>query len=348
MSDLPSAANGAGRRRHVTIEDVAAAAGVSVATVSRALRDLPNVAPATRLRVRAVAERLGYHADPHASRLAAGRTFTVAMAVPLVGRWYFSQVVAGAESVLSARGYDVLLYAVEDRTVLDRFLADARYRKRTDALVLVDIRLSAEEFTALHREGAPLVTIGPVDPRFCSVSIDDVAAARLAARHLVELGHHRLGLVGGHPDSPVHFEVPDQRRRGFLEACRRAGATVRPEHVADGHFSVEGGARAIDALLDGPEPPTAVFAASDEMAMGVVRRARERGLRVPGDLSVLGFDDHDLAAVFGLSTIRQPVRLHGERVAELVLEILDGSLTEPVHVVHDVEVVERETTGPPV
>lgn len=335
------------RSRPVTIEDVAAAAGVSVATVSRALRDLPHVAPATRLRVRAVAERLGYHADPHASRLAAGRTFTVAMALPLVGKWYFSQVVAGAERVLSADGYDVLLYAVEDRTVLDRFLADARYRKRSDALVIVDIRLSTAEFDALAGEGAALVTVGPVDSRFCSVSIDNVAAAGLAADHLLGLGHRRLGLIGGQADSPVHFEVPDERRRGFLAACGRAGVEVRPDHIVDGHFTVEGGAAAVDRILDTDSPPTAVFAASDEMAMGAIHRARQRGMAVPGDLSVLGFDDHDLAAVFGLSTIRQPVRRHGERVAELVLGLLSGEVDDPVHVVHPVEVVARATTAPP-
>ncbi len=339
--------SGAGARS-ATIEDVARKAGVSVATVSRALRGLPNVAPSTRLRVQSVADELHYRADPSASRLAAGRTRTVAMAVPLLDSWYFSKVMAGAEAVLGEAGYDVLTFAIDGDDRRRRVLGGPLL-KRADGLILVDLRIPDDEVAALGE--VALVSIGFVVDGASSVIVDDQRVAEEAVGHLVDLGHRSIGLVGGLTDDPLRFAVPAQRQHGYRRAITGAGLVTRPELEVHGNFSVEGGAEAAATLLDLPEPPTAIFAMSDEMAFGVMREVWARGLRVPGDVSVVGVDDHDFATVVGLTSVRQQVADHGSVAARLLVARLTASSTDAVYepTVHVAEsaLVVRSSTGPP-
>lgn len=334
--------------RSATIEDVARAAGVSVATVSRALRGLPNVAPSTRLRVQSVAEELRYRADPAASRLAAGRTRSVAMAVPLLDSWYFSKVMAGAEAVLGDAGYDVLIFAIDSDDRRRRVLGGPLV-KRVDGLILVDMRIPDDELAALR--AVPLVSIGFEFEGSSSVMVDDPTLAHWAVTHLLDLGHRGIGLVGGLTDDPLRFAVPAQRQQGYRQALTDAGVALRPELEVHGNFSIEGGAEAAAMLLDLDDPPTAIFAMSDEMAFGVMREIWARGLEIPGDVSVVGVDDHDFASVVGLTTVHQQVAAHGAVAARLLLAQLDssppGSSPEPtVHVAESALVV-RTSTGPP-
>lgn len=332
----------------VHIGHVAARAGVSVATVSRALRGLPHVAPATRARVLQAAEELRYVADPHASRLAAGRTTTIGMVVPLLHQWYFGQVVSGAESVLAAADYDVLLYSVGRPDTRQRFLTSQPFRKRVDGLIVVDLPLDDADQAALAAAGTPVVTVGIPSTCFPTVTIDNVTAAASGARHLVNLGHKRIGLIGGRPDDPLHFSAPLERRSGYQAVLGEHGLDARADLDVPGDFSLEGGAEAMARLLSAARPPTAVFALSDEMAIGALRTVRNSGLRVPADVSVMGFDDHDMAEVLGLTTVGQPVVSQGEAAARLLLEVIDDeSASEPRHVVRPTTLRVRETTGPP-
>src|SRR5690348_5290808 len=216
------------QRRHganadSTIEDVASAAGVSVATVSRALRGLPNVAPGTRARVAEAASRLRYQPDPHASRLAAGRTDAIGMAVPLLDRWYFGKIVAGVESALRKRGYDLIVYEVDGEAALRRFLSEAApYRKRTDGLIIADLVVPADLLDGLVSSGVVMVTIGDRTERYSSVMIDNAAAAKLMVDHLIGFGHRCIGLIGGRRDRPIHLDVPDLRMRGALAVLNEA------------------------------------------------------------------------------------------------------------------------------
>jgi DNA-binding LacI/PurR family transcriptional regulator len=331
--------------RSVTIEDVAARAGVSLATVSRALRGLPNVAPSTRARVLEVAEELKYRPDPHASRLAAGRTRTVGIAVPLPGEWYFSQVVAGAHAVLSSAGYDLLVYGAESVDDRRRFVADATsVQQRVDGLILVDMPAPAAEVEAWAEQGARLVTVGQRTEHFPSVTIDNPKAASVAVHHLLDLGHQRIGLISGGEDAPLYFTVPNERHAAYEAALRGRKIEARDEWCADGNFSMEGGREAMSALLAATEIPTAVFAISDEMAMGAISSARDHGLLVPDHLSVIGFDDHDLAAAFALTTVRQPVVEMGERAARMLLDSLEDD-RPPQHYVAPTSLVVRSTTA---
>lgn len=308
------------RTARVGIEDVAELAGVSVATVSRALRGLPHVAPTTRDRVRTAAASLGYVVDPHASRLAAGKTRTIAMAVPVLNHWYNAQVVAGAEAVLAEAGMDLLLTTIPTTEARSNFIAAASQQKRADAVILLDIRLSPEEAEVLERAASPLVAIGWQHTAFPSVTVDHERATHDAVQHLIALGHLRIGLISGMAGGPMAFTVPNVRRDAYHTALEQAGLDHGPDLEAIGNFTIAGGHEAMNALLATQHAPTAVYAMSDEMAFGALMAIRDAGLRVPDDISIVGFDDHDLAAVVQLTTVNQRVEEHGAVAARALLE----------------------------
>ncbi len=334
------------RQARAGIEDVALVAGVSVATVSRAIRGLPNVAAATRERVLAVAAELRYQADPAASRLAAGSTRTVAVGVPDPATWFFSKVVGGIEHKLQAAGYDFLLSGIPDAEHRSRFLyMNAPGGRRCDASILVDVALLPEEVGEAISDGHRLVSVGFRHEEFSSVTIDNVTAASRAVDHLVSLGHRRIGLMGMPMDNAMNFVVPPMRRQGYLKAHEAAGLDVDPglEMVA---ASTSDAARvACRPILDNSKRPTAVFAMSDEQAFGVMLAAQDLGLRVPGDLSVVGVDDHDQSELVGLTTVRQGVVELGSLAGELLLESLNGGPVKHVEV--PTELILRSSSAPP-
>ena len=327
-----------------TIKDIARVTGVSVATVSRALRDLPYVAPETRSRVLEVAAELQYEAHPQASRLVSGRTWTIGVVAPQFGTWFPFRALGGINSVFAEAGYDVLISMMTAPGDRRRFLQDARYFcRRVDGLVLIDTFVSVEGDSADAFFDRPAVAVGERLDGASSITIDNRSAARRAVGHLVELGHARIGLVSGPPLPDLPTPVPEQRRLGYEDALRAAGLPVDPGLAVSGEWTATGGAAALASLLDGPDPPTAVFCMSDEMAFGVLRAAARGGLTVPDDLSVVGFDDHDLAGAMGLTTMRQAVDAMGVRAAETVLGLIDGA---PVtDVTRDVPLIVRETTA---
>jgi len=331
-----------------TVGEVAARAGVSVATVSRALRGLPNVAAATRERVLVAAAELRYRPNPNASRLATGRSHAVGVVVPVLGRWYFGQLVAAVAAALATSGIDLIVYTAASPEDRSRLLGDALpLRKRVDGVVLVDVPLQDPDVTRWNSSGVHLVTVGQRTPAFPSVTIDERGAAAAVVRHLVSLGHRRIGLVGGQPsDTGFHFSVPDLRRDGYREALAEAGLRPDARLEFDGDFTIPGGQAATDRLLEGASGPTAVFALSDEMALGVLASARTHGLSVPGDLSVAGFDGSELAAAVDLTTLGQPVASIGADAARLLLEDITGPRSAPTHVVAPTTLVLRGTTGP--
>jgi LacI family transcriptional regulator, repressor for deo operon, udp, cdd, tsx, nupC, and nupG len=329
-----------------SIEDVAKLAGVSIATVSRSLRGLPDVAAATRDRVLAAARELNYVASPFAARLASGRAATVGVVVPFVHRWYFAEVLGAVESVLHRAGFDLLLYNLGDWEGRERFFDLMPVRKRVDAIVFASLVLTDAEADALDNLNVPVGMVGVDRPGWHSTRIDDEEAARSAVRHLVELGHRRIALIGGDTNDPMRFTAPHHRRVGYLDALRDAGIEYDPDLEILGYFTVDGGEAATKILLDRPERPTALFAESDEMAYGAIRAIRRAGLRVPWDVAVVGFDDHASAELLDLSTVRQPVVEQAEDLTARLLATITAPDAEPLVRVLPTELVVRGSTDP--
>ena len=330
-----------------SIEDVARRAGVSIATVSRALRGLPDVATSTRDRVLTAASELNYVASPFAARLASGRTATVGLVVPFVNRWFFAEVIDTVENALRHAGYDLLLYNLGDADGRSRFFDVMPMRKRVDGVLIASLVLDDAEFSALTDLSRPVGLLGLEREGFLSACIDDIGSARTAVDHLIGLGHRRIGLIGGDTDDPMAFTPPLHRRDGYRDALQAAGLEIDPalEHL--GYFTVEGGGKAARYLLSLPERPTAIFAESDEMAYGALREIRRAGLRVPEDVAVIGFDDQPLSELMDLSTIRQPVADQALDITTRLLAVISEDDTDPTRdpaVVLPTELVARAST----
>ncbi|UWF77659.1 LacI family DNA-binding transcriptional regulator [Microbacterium neungamense] len=311
----------------VSIDEVAKLAGVSTATVSRALSGRGHVSEASRERVRVAAETLGYVVSSRASSLASGRTRNIGVIVPFLDRWFFSTVLSGASTALMRAGYDITLYNITaDADVRREVFSTFLRRQRVDAVIAVSIELDEGETEQLLDLGLPVIAIGGPNPRLNTLTVDDTAVAELATRHLLGLGHRDIAHIGANPEFDLDFHIPTQRRLGFERALADAGITPNPAFLEPADFTVDGGFRATKQLLGRPGPrPTAIFAASDEMAIGAILAARDLGFRVPQDLSVIGIDGHELGEFFQLSTVDQFPMGQGERAANAVLAQLEGT-----------------------
>lgn len=329
-----------------SIKDVAREVSLSTATVSRALRGLRGVSEENRTKITEAAQRLGYVPSPSAVGLASGQTRTVAVIVPHVARWFFGEVVQGAEEVLRRADYDLLLYNLAgEQAARHRVFQTGLLSKRVDAVLVLGLRPTAEEQARLAGLGRPVAIVGAVASGLFSVSIDDEEAARVATSHLVDLGHRRIGYIGGSLDT-LDFVAPSARLAGYRAVLREHGIRHYRDLEDVGEFTVAGGGAAAHRLLTRPDRPTAIFAASDEMAIGVLRAARQLGLSVPADVSVVGIDDYELAGFFDLTTVAQPVREQGRLGAERVLAELTG-VRPPQSEVLPVTLVVRSSTAPP-
>ena len=332
------------------IEQVARLAGVSTATVSRALSGNVHVSPATRSKVEAAALELDYVVSSNASSLASGRTRNVAVVVPFLARWFFSSVLEGVQSALLRHGYDLTLYnlsgdADERHSVFEHFLL----RQRVDAVIAISLELTEAEVKRLHTLAKPLVGIGGPISGVRTLSIDDAVIARLATEHLISLGHTEIAHIGGSPEFDLDFHMSTNRRLGYESALEAAGLAADPASFAPADFTIHGGYHAAKQLLGAPQGrPTAVFAASDEMAIGAILAARDLGLVVPRDVSIVGVDDHDLSDFFGLTTVAQFPRGQGEMAVEILMEELKPTTdAAPAAPALPYELIVRSSTAVP-
>ncbi|HKU11178.1 MAG TPA: LacI family DNA-binding transcriptional regulator [Sinomonas sp.] len=333
----------------VGIEDVAAAAGVSTATVSRAIRGLPRVSPHTRAKILATAKELGYVPSSAASRLATGKTRTIGVLAPYVDRWFFGKAIDGVDRELHGRGYNLSLFNLGGRTQpRERLFSKAMVQKQIDALLLLCMYLHQEEIDDLHAIEMPLVVVGGPVPGCSNVGIDDYQAARTITEHLIGLGHRHIALLHGQDDSDLNFSVPRIRVEGFHDAVHRAGLEFDPDTALYGNFTVESGVEAMRRFMELPQPrPTAIVCASDEMALGVMFEARRQGVQIPAELSVVGIDGHEMGAAVGLTTVWQDPTAQARRGTQMLLAELGGE-EGAVHAESaEQRLVVRESTAPP-
>lgn len=329
----------------VNLADIARIAGVSLATASRAMSDHPHVAASTKARVRQVAEELAYVVSPDAARLAQGKTGRVAVVVPHLARWYFGAMLEGLETVLRAADLDVLLYrvgAAEDRAA---FFERLPARRKVDAVVVLAFPVDEREQKRLEMMGVDIVAAGGQVASYPFVNIDDDTAGRQAVDHLIYLGHRRIGMIAA-TDPTQRDAQPTGRSSAYYAALDDAGIAVDPDLVATVDWGGGQGAEAMAGFLSLREPPTAVYAHSDEVALGAMRTLRRAGLRVPEDISVIGIDDHPLAELADLTTVAQPVHEQGELAGRMVLSKLRGEDIEHGTTV-PTRLVIRGSTGRP-
>lgn len=330
------------RMGRATINDVAQHSGVSVATVSRAIRGLSNVSPATRRRVLNSASELRYQPNANAAGLATGKTGVVTMGVMVITSWYASQVMAGAEAVLSESGMELSVIVLADARRRPERLDRRMLSSRSDGLILVDF---APPETLDPDPSFSTVVVGLHSDNFDSVAIDNVAGGRMAGDHLMQLGHTRVGVIAGSRRQSLSLANAD-RMRGFLDAVHSYDIDETGVAKQYGNYSALGGYEAMNAMLSvsPKERPTAVFALSDDMAVGAMRAATDLGFRIPEDLSVIGFDDHELAFGFGLTTIAQEPATLGAAGAAMLIDRLEGLTTQPRSKESAIKLVVRSST----
>ena len=316
------------------IREVAKRAGVSTATVSRVLSRPDVVSPDTRVRVLKAVERLGYAPNSAAKNLRTLKSRKLLVTVPDISNPFFSLILQGIEDAAQKNGYAVLVGDTQHDEMREERYAQMLKQKEADGLIFLGHRLPRVAVSVVQ-EAAPLCAPIVNGCEFSaelgvpSVHIDNAKAAAEAMHHLFALGHRAIGVVTG----PLLSPLSRDRLAGARVSARGHGYE-QDLIVMQGDFSIRSGAEAADALLERPDPPTAVFCFNDEMAMGVINSARRRGLRLPDDLSIVGFDDIRFAECVEppLTTIAQPMRAIGEGTVRLLLEILNGGRLTPVSV----------------
>jgi len=331
-----------------TIQDVARRAGVGVGTVSRVLNDSPLVSDATRAKVQQVIDELGYRPSSLARALSRGRSATIAVVAPFFTRPSVVERLRGMSDVIGGSDYDLVLFDVQAPEQRDRHFDLAERADRAAGVIIVSLGMDERTARRLADADTPVVVVDRRVPGLPHVYVDDRAGGRAATRHLVDLGHTRIAFVGDRYDDHFGFTSSTDRRRGYLEALGEAGIAERPEYLRAAQHGRRQATRMTRELLGLPEPPTAVFAASDLQALGVLEAAREEGMSVPGDLSVIGYDDLEVAPYLGLTTMRQPLYESGMRAAELMFSVMAGNGTAETESIElQVTLLERSTTAPP-
>ena len=357
MTDPPPVIAGS-RRGRATLSTIAASAGVSVATVSKVLNGRADVAPGTRALVQELLVRHDYVGRPAkpAARIRAGTPAPgdrrpVELVFHSDLNAYGIEVVQGVIEAGATAGVSVVVTRRPDHGAASargtQWVADLVSGDRQAVISAMDDKLTVEDVDALTRASLPLVVIDPLnlpDASITSIGSTNFSGGLTATRHLLSLGHRRIAYVGG----PVTAACNQARVHGYRAAMEAAGAPILDEYVRTGDFLYENGLRLGRELLALPEPPTACFAGSDETALGVIEAARSLGLRVPEDLSVIGFDDTQMAQLSSppLTTIRQPLREMGAVALRTALRLAAGEELESHHVELATQLVQRRSTGP--
>jgi len=337
-------------RPAATISDVAEAAGVSIKTVSRVFNEEPNVREETRQRVLQMVAELDYHPNIAARSLAGRKSFLVGLLYDNPCANYILGLQSGSLDRLRGDRWRLLVVPCEDSATLGgKSVSMVRATGVGGVILTSPICDNPEVLDELIAARIPLVRIAPagnvgVDAVAPSVGIDDRSAAAEITRHLIDLGHRRIAIIRG----DATHSSNNKRWEGFRQALDEAGLELHPDLIGHGLYTFESGLEAARGLLDRPHRPTAIFAQNDDMAAGAIIAAGERGITVPRELSVVGFDDSQIASTVWprITTIRQPIRAMAQAATDALLKILEGSHRPPEHRVMPYELIVRDSSGP--
>jgi len=330
-----------------TIHDVAKLAGVGIGTVSSVLNNSRPVNEATRQRVLAAVEKLDFVPNPSGRRLSMGKTHTIAVIITYFTTSSQFERLRGVMSVIAESDYDISLFAIETIPQRQRVFQTVPRRGRVDGLLIFSLNPTKDDLRRIRQEDIPVVLVEGYHPELPHIFLDDVAAARNAVQHLIDLGHQNIAYISDYLDDLFSSGFNRNRYMGYRQALEGAGIPVRPEYHRQGWHTRDNGRQMAMDLLNLPDPPTAIFAFSDELALGVLEGARDLGLKVPQELSVVGYDDIQLAHFAQLTTVRQNLFESGVQGVELLLDTIENPEAPPAQLQLPTELVVRKTTAPP-
>jgi LacI family transcriptional regulator len=334
-------------RGRATIRDIADLAGVSIATVSRVLNDRPDVAPETRDTVMQLVRKHGFTTNRGARGLASGRTGVVGLTLPLVNDAYFGPILSGAAEALYEQDMRIMLAPTLHEHDREVSLLDRLSRGATDGAILMLPEESTEELQHLQEIGYPFVVVDPREappPGIPCVAAMHASGAKLATEHLLGLGHRHIGAIGG----PLGWYANDERVIGYRAAMAASRLLPDPDMIIHSDWSIPSGEQAAEVLLARPDRPTAIFAFNDNAAIGALNVARRLGIRVPEELSIVGFDDTFQATIVTprLTTVRQPLAELGRMGVSLLTRLIEGQRLDAMRIELATELVIRESTAP--
>jgi DNA-binding LacI/PurR family transcriptional regulator len=330
-----------------TMHDVAGAAGVGIGTVSRVLNNSPQVSEATRQRVLVAVEQTGYRPLRRSRRDQPKQQQLIGVLVPFFDEASPFLRLRGIVSRLAPHGCEAVIIDVRSPAQARVKLMELPTSSVLDGLIVISLPLQPEEGHHLAQARFPTVLVDTVHPELPSVHVDDRAGGMLATRHLLSLGHEQIAFIGEQPHNRFGFVASTHREAGYRQAMAEAGISVRSELVRYGAYLHSAARKIARDLLQLSEAPTAIVAGSDTQAIGCLDAARQLGVQVPDELSIMGYDDIDLAPMMGLSTVRQPLMYSGERGADLVMEAMAMRPTQPSAELLELELVVRSTTARP-
>lgn len=334
-------------RKQVTRKEVAERAGVSVAVVSYVVNDGPRpVSPETRAKVQKAIEELGYFPNELARSLSRKQTATIGLIIPSLLNPVYAEIADSLERVCTAEGYIVMLCGTGRVPDQERKLAETLRAKQVDGVVIIPSQTPQAILAPLHQAHIPTVVLEHDLPHTHCIAIDDRQGGRLATQHLLSLGHRRIGLIKREPYSALSY----LRAVGYQEMLAEAGLPADPALIIESKAGQSAGYRSMQQLLALPEPPTAVFTHNDVLAMGAIHAIYDAGLKVPDDISVVGYDDTISATYLNppLTTIKFPVAEMGRRAGEMILELAQEKGSLPAQTITlPVELVIRGSTAPP-
>jgi LacI family repressor for deo operon, udp, cdd, tsx, nupC, and nupG len=334
-------------RARPTIYDVAREAGVSTATVSRALNDTGQIAPATRQAIEEAIDRLGYRPNTIARSLVTKSTQTIAFLLPDITNPFYAALVSGIQQIALASDHTMLLCTTGGDAEREEEYLSLLRAKQVDGALVDGLVLPPDRIARFVEDGFPIVCLDrDVNSQSVPlVQVDNKHGARMATEHLLELGHTRIAHVSGAPE----LGISGERLIGYRDALKKAGIAHEPRLVGTGRFTEDGGYEATRSLLDSGAEFTAVFAANDLSALGTINALTESGRKVPGDVSVIGFDDLRLSAYTSppLTTIRQPAVEIAQKATEILIGLINGQRVRKLRYLLEPALVVRGSTAPP-